>query len=203
MVRQRSRRRGKGEGSIYSDKKNDRWVGSFYTEDGKRRYVYGKTQEEAREKLRAAQHEDKQGMLATGPMQTMKQFMEHWLEEVHKPAIKLTTYAKYRRVLDKHIIPEIGQIQLKKLKPEHLERLYAKKTKEGLSASSVRHIHVIIHEALNQAVRKRYVGQNVSNLVGNLPRIEKYEAQTLTKEQILQLIAAAKGSFANNFLELG
>jgi hypothetical protein len=33
------RRRGKGEGSIYPDKKNDRWVGSFFTGDGKRIYV--------------------------------------------------------------------------------------------------------------------------------------------------------------------
>jgi integrase len=194
MTRQKSKRRGKGEGSIYPDKKNERWVGSFYTEDGERRYVYGKTQEEAREKLRAAQHADRQGTLATGPQQTVKQFLEHWLEEVHKPAIKLTTYARYRLLLDNHVLPEIGHIQLKKLTPEHLERLYAKKTKEGLSASSVRHIHVVIHEALNQAVRKRYVGQNVSNLVGDLPRIKRYEVQTLTKEQVVQLIAAARGT---------
>ncbi len=194
MARQKLKRRGKGEGSIYPDKKNDRWVGSFYTENGERRYVYGKTQEEAREKLRAAQHADKQGMLSTGPQQSMKQFLEHWLEDVHKPAIKLTTYAKYRRVLDNHILPEIGHIQLKKLTPEHLERLYAKKTREGLSASMVRLIHVILHEALDQAVRKRYVGQNVSNLVGDLPRIKHYEVKTLTKEQVVQLIAEAKGT---------
>ena len=42
-------------------------MGSFHTEDGERRYVYGKTQEEARVKLRAAQEADKQGTLATGP----------------------------------------------------------------------------------------------------------------------------------------
>lgn len=190
----RQKRRGKGEGSIYPDKKNDRWVGSFYNEDGERRYVYGKKQEEVIEKLRAAQQEDKQGMLATGPKQTMQHFMEHWLEEVHKPALKLTTYTKYRRMLDKHILPEIGHIQLKKLKPEHLERLYAKKTRAGLSASSIRVMHVMIHEALSQAVRKRYIGQNVSNLVGDLPRIEKHEIQTLTKEQFLLLLAAAKGT---------
>ena len=72
----KQKRRGKGEGSIYPDRKNDRWVGSFFTGEGKRRYVYGKTQEEAREKLRTAQYADMQGSLATGPQQTVKQFME-------------------------------------------------------------------------------------------------------------------------------
>lgn len=186
-------RRARGEGSLH--RRNDgRWAGSFITEEGKRINVYGKSQQEALEKLRKAQYDYKQGVLVTGPRQTLAQYLEHWLEEVHKPAIKLTTYAKYRRLLDNHILPEIGHIQLRKLSPEHLERLYAKKTREGLSASIVRHIHVIIHKALEQAVRKRYVGQNVSDLVGGLPRIKRREATTLTKEQVLQLIASAKGT---------
>ena len=140
--------------------------GSFLTEEGKRVTVYGKSQQEALEKLRRSQYDYQQGLLATGPRQSLAQYLEHWLEEVHKPAIKLTTYAKYRRVIDRHILPELGHLQLKKLTPEHLERLYAKKTREGLSASMVRHMHVILHEALEQAVRKRYLAQNVSDLVG-------------------------------------
>lgn len=186
-------RRARGEGSLH--KRNDgRWAGSFITEEGKRITVYGKSQQEALEKLRKVQYDYQQGLLATGPRQSLAQYLEHWLEEVHKPAVKLTTYAKYRRVIDKHILPEIGHLQLRKLTPEHLERLYARKTREGLSASMVRHIHVILHEALEQAVRKRYLAQNVSNLVGDLPRIKRREAKIITREQAKLLIAAAKGT---------
>jgi integrase len=185
-------RRARGEGSLH--RRNDgRWAGSFLTEEGKRVTVYGKSQQEALEKLRRSQYDYQQGLLATGPRQSLAQYLEHWLEEVHKPAIKLTTYAKYRRVIDKHILPEIGHMQLRKLTPEHLERLYAKKTREGLSASMVRHIHVILHEALEQATRKRYLAQNVSDLVGDLPRIRRREAKIITREQAKLLIAAAKG----------
>ena len=185
-------RRARGEGSLH--KRNDgRWAGSFNTEEGKRITIYGKSQQEALEKLRKAQYEYQQGLLATGPRQSLAQYLEHWLEEVHKPAVKLTTYAKYRRVIDKHILPEIGHLQLRKLTPEHLERLYAKKTREGLSASMVRHIHVILHEALEQAVRKRYLAQNVSNLVGDLPRIKRREAKIITREQAQRLIAYPSG----------
>jgi integrase len=186
-------RRARGEGSLH--RRNDgRWAGSFLTEEGKRVTVYGKSQQEALEKLRKSQYDYQQGLLATGPRQTPAHYLEHWLEEVHKPAIKLTTYAKYRRVIDRHILPELGHLQLKKLTPEHLERLYAKKTREGLSASMVRHIHVILHEALEQATRKRYLAQNVSDLVGDLPRIKRREAKIITREQAQRLIAAAKGT---------
>ena len=197
----KGRRRARGEGSLHP-RKDGRWAGTFTTDEGKRVTIYGKTQQEALEKLRQAQYKYKQGLLVTGPQQLMGQLLDHWLEEVHKPTIKLTTYAKYRRLLDNHIIPEIGRIQLRKLTPERLEQLYTKKTNEGLSASVVRNIHIVIHEALDQAVRKKYVAQNVSNLVDGLPRVSKYEAQVLTKEQAQQLLKALQGSQLETFVML-
>jgi Phage integrase, N-terminal SAM-like domain len=134
----KQKRRGKGEGSIYPDKKNDRWVGSFFTEDGKRRYVYGKTQEEAREKLRAAQHADKQGLLATGPQQTMEQFLDYWLEEVHKPTIRISSYIRYRGILDNQILPALGHIRLQRLTVQHVESFYARLAKEKAAVSKQR-----------------------------------------------------------------
>src|SRR5450755_1554106 len=52
-----SKRRIRGEGSLYQRKGDGRWVGSFYSEEGKRISVYGDTQKEALEKLKAAQRE--------------------------------------------------------------------------------------------------------------------------------------------------
>jgi integrase-like protein len=119
------KRRGKGEGSIYYDKKNDRYVGSFYTQEGKRKYVYGKTEKVAREKLRATQRAEEQGLLVAGPKQTLRQFLEHWLENVHKPRIRVSTYVYYHSMVHKHILPELGHLQLRNLKPEHVEAFYA------------------------------------------------------------------------------
>ena len=73
----------------------------------------------------------------------------------------------------------------------------AKKTEEGLSASMVRHMHVILHEALEQAAGKRYLAQNVSDLVADLPRIKRREAKIITREQAQRLIAAARGTPRN------
>jgi integrase len=194
--RRKQKRRGKGEGSIYYDKKNDRWGGSFYTQDGKRRYVYGKTQEEAREKLRTVQYEEKQGILATGPQQTVKQFMEYWLEEVHKPAIRTSTYVEYRYILDNHILPALGHVRLQKLTVQQVESFYAQKARENLSAKRIRGIHGVLHKGLAHAVYLNLISRNVCDIVKkSLPRQERHESQTLTKEQAQRLLEEVRGRY--------
>ena len=52
----KKRRRGNGEGTIFEDKKNKRWIGQYVSgisADGKaiRKSVYGKTQKEVLNKL--------------------------------------------------------------------------------------------------------------------------------------------------------
>ena len=76
-------RRGHGEGSIY--RRNDgRWTAAFTLENHRRKTFYSKTRKEVQDKLNAALHEQKQGTLATGPQQTLKTFLEKWLEQVCK-----------------------------------------------------------------------------------------------------------------------
>src|SRR4030088_2924743 len=113
-------RRGNNEGSI-PRRKDGRFSGYLSVEVGQRKYFYGKTQKEVQEKLRRAQRELEQGIIARGPKQTVQQFLEYWLEEIHKPTIRLTTYVLYRRLLDNHIIPILGHIQLQKLTHEQVQ----------------------------------------------------------------------------------
>ena len=72
-------RRGHGEGSVYQ-RKDGRWVASITLEHRKRKYFYGDTRKEVQGQLKVALHEQQQGMLATGPQQTMKVYLENWIE---------------------------------------------------------------------------------------------------------------------------
>lgn len=145
-------KRGHGEGSVYQ-RKDGRWAASITLENRKRKTFYGKTRKEVHEKLRIALNEQKQGILSTGPQQTMRQFLEQWLEEVHKPSIRIGTYKGYRRYLDTHIFPDLGHIPVQKLTPQKVQAFYARKQQEGLSAKSVNNIHGMLHKALDHAVR--------------------------------------------------
>src|SRR5258708_9321062 len=185
-------RRGKGEGNIYYREEEGRWMGSFYTEDGQRKYVYDKTQQGAMAKLRAAQREDERGMLVAEPEQTLSVYRPQWLEKVHRSKIRLSTYTRYSILLKKHILPALGHIKVQKLTATHLQALYNRKLEEGLSAGVVRLLHAVLHKALRNALRIGLVSRNVCDLV-DAPQPAQSEGQTLTTEQVHRLLEVAKG----------
>jgi hypothetical protein len=51
------------------------------------------------------------------------------------------------------VIPEIGRLQLQKLRPLDSQALYGTIRKKGLSGTSALHIHRVLKEALKWAVR--------------------------------------------------
>jgi integrase len=188
-----AKQRGHGEGSIYK-RKDGRWAASLTLEGGKRKRktFYGKTRKEVQDKLNMALHEQKQGTLATGSRQTVKQYLEHWLENVHRSAVRTRTYTRYRELLTLHILPALGHLPLQKLTPQHIQAFYAQQEKEGLSASSIRKMHGILHKALDKAVLWNIVARNACDGVSP-PRQQHHEIEPLTLEQSLQFLAAVKG----------
>ncbi len=160
-------RRGHGEGSIYL-RSDGRWAASISVEDGKRKTFYGKTRKEVQEQLKTALHQQQQGMLATGPQQTMKQFLTQWLED-HKSSIRIRSYERYEEMVRLHIIPVLGRYQLQKLTA-----------------------HAVLHKALDDAVRLGVLARNVCDAVSP-PRRAHFEIQPLSMEQSQQLLTAAKG----------
>lgn len=197
----RNSRRARGEGTVYQRQSDKRWVASIPLENGKRKEYYFKTQREAIAKKNELLYDKKMGRLATGPQQTVKQFLEYWLEEVHRLNISLNTYQIYRNLLDHHILPKIGDIRLQKLTAEHIQSLYAYEQKRGLAVETVRTIHRMLHRALRDAVNWERVSYNVCDRV-KPPRAVKYEPRLLGKEQALCLLEAARGTWLEAVLTL-
>lgn len=185
-------RRGNGEGSIYQRKSDGKWVGSITLENRKRKVFYGKTRKEVQEKLKAALREQQQGTLVTASQQTLKQFLEDWLENTHKQNIRPRSHERYEEIVRLHIIPAIGNVPLQKLTPQRLQKLYSEKLKAGYSAVTVIAIHNLLHKALDTAVRWELVVQNVCKKVSP-PRRVRREMKSLTPEQVQQLLEVARG----------
>src|SRR6266566_9299295 len=131
-------RRKHDEGSVFQ-RKDGRYVAQLRLENGKKQQRYFKTEKEARVALRKMLHEKEQGTLPTGPNQTLKAYLEQWLEQVHKlSTVRISTYNMYRIVIYKHIIPMLGYVQLQKLTPQQVQVFYTNKLDEGLSPKRVR-----------------------------------------------------------------
>jgi len=192
--------RGHGEGTI-SQRKDGRWQAQISMEGGKRKTYYGKTKKEVQEKLRVAINDQKQGKLALSSNQTVKQFLDDWLENVHKHGIRANSHALYRWLLDKLILPTIGHVKLDKLTSRQIDTLYGTKLKDGYAAETVRAMHRMLHRAFDDAVRWKLVLSNVCDNVKQ-PRSVEYEIHVLTKEQAQQLLEVAKGRHLEALLTL-
>ena len=115
-------RRKHDEGSVFQ-RKDGRYVAQVRLENGKKKQRYCKTEKEAQVALRKLLHEKEQGTLATGPQQTLKAYLEQWLEQAHRLAvIRISTYDMYRTMLYKHVLPVLGHVQLQRLAPNKCRR---------------------------------------------------------------------------------
>jgi integrase len=91
---------------------------------------------------------------------------QRWLPS-KKMALRPSTWDAYRRVIDLHLIPRVGRIPLRHLRPDHLERLYADLLDSGradgaggLNNKTVVEIHMILRRALDDAVRRGWILAN-------------------------------------------
>ncbi len=189
MVRKK-RVRANGEGSVYRQKE-DLWAASA-TVEGKRKYFYGKTQKEAKDKREAFIQAVSKGVSVDAKKQTVEQFLGKWLEDSQKQSVRPRTYERYEEVVRIHIVPTLGRQQLQKLLPQDVQSLYAQRLEAGYSATTVNHIHNVLHKALKTAVKWGLVPRNVCELVDS-PYKAHFEGQALTVEQARKLLAAARG----------
>ena len=193
-------RRKHNEGSVFQ-RKDGRYVAQVRLENGKKKQSYFQTEKEANVALRKMLHEQEKGTLPTGQQQLLKTYLNQWLEQVHKPTIRIGTYNAYRIMLDKHIIPALGYIPLQRLSPQHVQAFYANKLNEGLSLIRVRGLHSVLHSALEVAVKWNLVGRNVCDLVSP-PVPKRHEIQPLTPEQAQRLLQTAQGHQLETLLTL-
>src|SRR5712691_6320601 len=178
-----------GSGSVYQRKNDKRWVAKFKVEEtGKYKLLYASTEKEAYKKLEDALFEQKQGILATGPQQTVKQFLEYWIGDVHKPPmIRIGTYEMYRTVIEEYLIPGLGHIKLQKLTTQQIQSFYGNEMKKGVSAGRIRYINSVLHKALGHAKRIKLIQVNVSDDI-ELSPVEEHEIEPLTPEQAQLLL---------------
>jgi integrase len=118
-----------------------------------------------------------------------EQYAARWLD-VRAGELRPSTIRSYRSLLERYVIPTLGTVPLQSIEPEHLDRLYAAlltggRTRgpglrgPGLSPRTVALIHVIIHRALGDAVRKRTLHRNPADLA-DPPRGEQTRAPETT-----------------------
>lgn len=121
---------------------------------------------------------------------TVAEYLRDWFE-IAKLDLRSCSQYSYLNDIEKHIIPQIGQYQLRELHPSHIQNMYDDLRKQGLSSTTVLHIHRVLKKALRKAIGV-YINVNPVDRVEDIPRQANYEAHPLTGEQTKRLLTVAK-----------
>ena len=185
---------GNGTGTVYPRRNKDGKItsyrGSYFTADGRRRYVSGKNKSEAQRALRQAMEDADRGLIFDADNLRMGEYLDRWLSDSVRDTVKATTFERYEQITRLHLKPTLGRVKLKTLTPAHVRGLYREKLEAGLSARTVRYIHTTLHKALKQAVMDGLIPRNVTEAV-KPPQPTREEMHPLTPEQAKVLLQTA------------
>ena len=198
-------KRARGEGSV-TKRKDGRWMAranvgyDIESEKTIRKSFYGKTRQEATQKMNDALADVRKGTYIEPTKMIFAQWIKTWINITMKLHLRPTTWDSYQSMITNHITPTIGHIPLNRLRTAHLQNLYNDKLKSGrvdgmggLSARTVRYIHAIIHGALEQAIKENLLITNPAKAV-KLPKNEKKIPKHFDTASIKLFLELAKKS---------
>lgn len=189
-------KRANGEGNIRR-RTDGKWESRLMV-NGKRRSVYGKTQAEVRKKLELLKSERDNGIDLDAADMTVAEWLDIWMRD-YRNGVKDSTKATYWSSIKSHILPCIGKIKLSSLTSEKVQRMYNKLSADGISPKSVRNTHGILHKALDQAVKLKYIVGNVSDNC-DLPATVKKEMQPIKDGNLRTFLDRIKGNRCEDML---
>lgn len=182
----RKREDGRWEGRIV--------VGHKKNGDPIHRYVLARTQKELIVKLHDCIEMYRDADLTEDSNMTLGEWLDRWINEYMIFTIRESTLDSYKAMIKNQIKPYLGDRPLSVLTTQELQKFYNSVKKKGrvkpdrlhgteLADSMVRGIHMMLHEALDMAVRLRLIIKNPT--VGTtIPKNNYPPKQILNDEQL-------------------
>jgi integrase len=182
---------------FYSESK-DSWIGRAVVgvqPNGKQKYkeVSAKTKGEVLAKMRRAATDGNAGRLGNDAVMTTGQYLQHWLDNVAKPSVEVSTWMAYERCVRVHLKPRIGGVKLLQLRPHHVESAFAELQRDGVSGGNARKVSEVLSTALEHSVRVGTLPVSPAASVPK-PKAEPKAISPFTQEEILAILLAAEGN---------
>ncbi len=154
----------------------------------------GATREEVLGKMRSC------GCTPVIEVQPTSLLLEAWLktwQTEYLEGVKPSTADLYRQDISSYILPHLGQYHLHELTTTIIQRFYNQllhpsSGKKPLSPKTIRCIHGVLHQALDQAVSLGELESNPSSSC-KLPKVRRKEITPLEDSQIKTFLELIKG----------
>ena len=132
----------------------------------------------------------------------LKDYILRWQEVYDKNQSRPTTYAAHGYIFKNHILPGLGKIQLSELTVEQVGDFLEERRRfgghrpespeyPGLGEHAMRHIHRLLQQCLDQAIRDGLITDNPARAF-HYPKPKKVSANVLTPAEAEDYLDAAE-----------
>ena len=201
-----AKRRPNGDGMIRK-RADGRWEGRIvagHKNNGKPIYrsVLAKTQKELTQKLHTLIETHKNSDLTEESSMTLGEWLDRWIKDYMSLTIRESTLDSYKGLIKNQIKPYLGDKPLSSITTQDIQKFYNTVKEKGrirpdkkhgtqLSDSVVRGIHMLLHEALDAAVRDRIIVKNPTYRTV-IPKTNYAPKQVLNDEQLDKFMSVIK-----------
>ena len=169
--------------------------------NGEAKMVYGRTQQEVKDKRDELKLQYAMGKTVVDKKITVQQWMEKWWKAAKEGQSGFSSQRGYVAAMNNYIFPEIGPIKLHDIKPIHIQNMINKMGQAGKSESLQRQVLIALNGAFQYAVINGLLIGNPAQYVKKVS-VEKHVRDALTSEEIKKLTEVVKGSRAEIAIHL-
>lgn len=120
---------------------------------------------------------------------TVEQWLAEWVRRYAEAKCSPKTVDSYQGIINHHIVPVIGKVNLMDLEPDRLSDLYAAK-RGTCSVRTIRYCHTLMSQALDYAIKQGKLKRNVA-LLAEPPAREKKAPNVVEAQDVSRFLKAA------------
>ena len=184
--------RANGDGSIFKDKKRNRWIATFYDFKHVRRVASFRKKADA-ESWIVEQKEAKErgeGTYAARPNQTVAEFLNEWVERRKPPKVRANTYRYYKETIEHRINPHIGDQNASRLKPIIIEEFLDHLVTKGYKAGTVKGVVRTLNKAFSDGERLGLISNNPMKKVEK-PTLDSTPSRAVLQDDLKKMYSVA------------
>lgn len=179
-------------------RKDGRYQRKITLSDGRQKMVYGRTLAELNAAADAVRAEDRQGV-RVGDTTLVGEWAKIWLEK-YKSDLRPNTVRMYRDAYNVHIMPELGGMMLREVKPVHVRAVM--KCVADKSESLQNKVLLTMRQIFETARQNGLIVKNPTEGLKITPHARPEKPKVLASEQIKMLLAANLPPKARAFVGL-
>lgn len=190
--------KGKELGTGISQSKNGLYSGRVTDANGKRIQKNFSKLQDCKKWIAEMQYQKLHGNVLKSDNPTVKAWYEYWINKFKRNVVKESTQNQRKREWENHILPVIGDMIIKDVKPLHCLEVLSIMAEKGLSNGTIQGVRVTMHDAFEYAVENEIIPSNPVTKKVTAKGTTKKKRRALTKKEQNDFLEHMKNRSAYN-----